>query len=681
MFFTLPLFAQSVDTAWVRTYNGPENQSEFANAIVVDKSGNIYVTGNSEGDYVTLKYHPSGTIAWVRRYDGPTSYIDAPKAITVDNSGNICVTGLSWGNGTGYDYATIKYYPSGDTAWVRRYNGPPGDRDDEAQAIAADDAGNIYVTGRSDGSSTLWDYATIKYHPNGDTAWVRRYNGPPGDRDDEAQAIAVDKAGNVYVTGWGAGNGTDYDYVTIKYYANGDTAWVRRYNGPTNHADYCNAIALDGSGNVYVTGSSYNDGTFWDCATIKYFSNGDTAWVRRYSASDNSEDYSVALVVDNSGNIYLTGISGDYFGNYIDYLTIKYLPDGDTAWVRRYNGPGNGDDYAYGIAIDDSNNAYVTGRSEGCLTIKYFPNGDTAWVRRYKGRDNYLNAAYAIALDGSDVVYVIGESFQGSETYSDYLTIKYSCKHPPIIDQIEAKYVVEGNELTFSVHVIDTDRDSIALHTTNMPANALFTDSCNGTGIFSFHPSYTQAGSYTVEFIATDPSGLADSELVCITVIEAGNQRPKLAPLKDAVAAINQVLSIRISATDPDGTIPHLFADSLPNNSFFHDSLNGKGIFTFTPDNSQYDSIYRVTFIASDDSLSDSAVMKITVIEYFTGDANGDGKVTVSDVIYLINYLFKGGPTPNPLLAGDANHDDKVTVADVIYLINYLFKGGPSPIF
>jgi hypothetical protein len=61
------------------------------------------------------------------------------------------------------------------------------------------------------------------------------------------------------------------------------------------------------------------------------------------------------------------------------------------------------------------------------------------------------------------------------------------------------------------------------------------------------------------------------------------------------------------------------------------------------------------------------------------GDANGDCKVGVSDMVYLINYLFKGGPVPVPLEVGDCNCDGKVTVGDVIYLINYLFKGGPAP--
>jgi hypothetical protein len=62
------------------------------------------------------------------------------------------------------------------------------------------------------------------------------------------------------------------------------------------------------------------------------------------------------------------------------------------------------------------------------------------------------------------------------------------------------------------------------------------------------------------------------------------------------------------------------------------------------------------------------------------GDANADGKITVSDVVYLVNYLFKGGPAAKPYEAGEANCDGRTTVSDVVYLVNYLFKGGPLPI-
>jgi hypothetical protein len=126
------------------------------------------------------------------------------------------VTGYSYGSGTSADYATIKYYPNGDTVWLRRYNGP-GNSNDYSYAIAIDDSGNIYVAGYSNSSETSDDYTTIKYYPNGDTAWVRRYNGP-GNSGDWAYAIAVDGSGNVYVTGYSVGDGTGEDFATIKYF-------------------------------------------------------------------------------------------------------------------------------------------------------------------------------------------------------------------------------------------------------------------------------------------------------------------------------------------------------------------------------------------------------------------------------------------------------------------------------
>jgi plastocyanin len=189
------------------------------------------------------------------------------------------VTGLSWG-GTGADSATIKYNPNGDTVWVRTYDGPSSDSDDDwSEDIEVDDGGNVYVTGRVNyfidksaaGSGSSVDYCTIKYYPNGDTAWVRTYDGPASSYD-VAYALSLDEYGNVYVTGESWENGTSSaDYATVKYDSDGNEAWVMRYDGPAGDQDYAAAVAVDASGYVYVTGSSYGGSvTYGDWATIKY---------------------------------------------------------------------------------------------------------------------------------------------------------------------------------------------------------------------------------------------------------------------------------------------------------------------------------------------------------------------------------------------------------------------------
>ena len=152
--------------------------------------------------------------------------------------------------------------------WAKRYNGP-GNGSDYAVSLAVDAEGNVYVTGGSAGVGSGDDYATIKYSPTGVRLWVKRYNGP-GNGTDIATALAVDAEGNVYVTGCSYADGTDYDYATIKYSATGVRIWAKRYNGPGNSYDYAKALAVDAEGNVYVTGRSTGDGSSGDYFTIKY---------------------------------------------------------------------------------------------------------------------------------------------------------------------------------------------------------------------------------------------------------------------------------------------------------------------------------------------------------------------------------------------------------------------------
>jgi beta-propeller repeat-containing protein len=213
--------------------------------------------------------------------------------------------------------------PSGKVqeAWVASYNGP-GNYVDQAAATAVDDSGNVYVTGGSYGSDGSSDYATIKYNAAGQEEWIARYNGP-AEGNDIAAAIAVDGSGNVYLTGSSVDPGGSPDYATIKYSSNGQEQWIARYNGPDAFFDEATAIAVDSSGNVYVTGSSYDSDSASDYATIKYDSAGQEQWVSRYDAPGQSFDDPSAIAIDDSGAVYVTGASSVADGVAPDYATVR----------------------------------------------------------------------------------------------------------------------------------------------------------------------------------------------------------------------------------------------------------------------------------------------------------------------------------------------------------------------
>jgi len=384
------IYAQ-VGPEWVQRYNGTGNNYGIATDLAVDGSGNVYVTGQSHNfgtanDYVTIKYNSNGDSLWVRRYNGLGNGEDGASSIAVDGSGNVYVTGSSqryWFQGSS-NYATIKYNSNGVQQWVRLY----GDSYGGANSIAIDGSGNVYVTGYSDNFGTALDYVTIKYDSNGVQKWVRIYNGP-GNRTDWAHCIAVDGSGNVYVTGYSSVEALQYEYATIKYNSNGDTLWVQRYNGrPDNSSSHGQSIAVDGSGNVYVTGSP---------ATIKYNSNGDSLWVQRYYGG-------IDLALDSSGNVYISGVA-----------TIKFNSSGVQQWSQINNGFG-----AISLVVDGSENVYVSSGNGDYITVKYDSNGDSLWGQRYNGPGNSSDFPYSLAVDGSGNVYVTGH---GGGVYT---TIKYS---------------------------------------------------------------------------------------------------------------------------------------------------------------------------------------------------------------------------------------------------------------
>jgi len=472
LFFPALTRAETAVEAWVQRYNGPRNGDDQAYAVTVDGSNNVIVTGYSTGsgssyDYTTIKYSSEGVPLWTNQYNGPGNGLDRSTAVAVDGSNNVIVTGYSY-NGTDNDYATIKYSSAGVSLWTNRYNGL-GNGFDWATSVAVDGSNNVIVTGYSAANGSFpnnYDYVTIKYSSTGVPLWTNRYNGP-GNSDDNATAMAVDGNNDVIVTGGSLGNGSSNDYATIKYSSEGVPLWTNRYNGPGNGNDSSCAVAVDGSNNVIVTGYSAANGSVpfnYDYVTIKYSNTGVPLWTNRYNGPGNSDDNATAVAVDSSNNVIVTGYSdveGGYVGNY-DYTTIKYSSAGVPLWTNSYNGPGNGNDVAYAVAVDGSNNVIVTGNSynganNDYATIKYSNVGVPLWTNRYNGPGNGDDYAKAVTLDRSGNIIVTGYSV-GSGSGYDFATVKYVCVSPPAITtQPTSLTNNSGTTATFSVKATGTE--------------------------------------------------------------------------------------------------------------------------------------------------------------------------------------------------------------------------------
>lgn len=448
------IWALNVETAiartlWSSTYNGPGNFVDQSRAIAVDTLGNVYVTGESQGsgtfeDYCTIKYRPSGDTAWVRRFNGADT-CDFARSVAVDEQGNVYVTGYSATSGAVYRWVTIKYDSTGQQLWLKDFTAPGGNTALAAK-VALDDAGNAYVAGSTSGVDTSLDYTLVKYSSAGDTLWARRYDGP-GSLRDSLIALFVDSAGNAYVTGYSfsLAQATQEDFATIKYRPNGDTAWVRRYDGPGNFYDLGTCLTVDLQGNVYVAGNSIGSPVFqWDWATIKYDSVGNELWVGRSPEAGFAYD----IACDNFGNVAVAGtrvgIGADW-----DFATIRYFPNGDTIWRRTYGGISNSTDIAYSVETDTLGNTYATGKIllDGPQwrsgTIKYDSAGGFQWMQLH--RPTQGGAEGWASLADRSFVYTTGPGSTPS-TYWDFSTVKYD-------EHFQLGTAGDRNRLSFSYQI------------------------------------------------------------------------------------------------------------------------------------------------------------------------------------------------------------------------------------
>jgi len=359
---------------WLRQLGTSANDS--ANGVAPDGTGGVYVTGHTEGslggpfvgdtDIWLARYDSVGNQLWIRQLSstGNLFSYDYAYAATADGSGGVYVTGQTMGSlggqffGPGAD-AWVAHY---DSAGVQLWNRQLGSQSvDAGFSVAPNASGGVYVGGYSTSPITGYPFSWLAhYDATGNQIWIRQID--PSNTS-VIYAAAPDGSGGVFVGGstignMAAPNAGDNDIWLAHYDAAGNRLWIRQLG--TNMSEGVTAAAPDGSGGVFVSGSTLGglvgaSAGLYDTWLAQYDSAGNQLWIRQYGT--NSSDYPTGAAPDFSGGVYLGGATwGD--------LGAPNAGSSD-AWLARFSGVGSGQLISYCTAGTSSAGCVATMSATG----------------------------------------------------------------------------------------------------------------------------------------------------------------------------------------------------------------------------------------------------------------------------------------------------------------------------
>ena len=382
-------------TAQIGTTGGDTSRS-----VAVDASGNAYISGSTYGgfdgpsagstDGFLSKFDSDGNALWTTQFG--TNRYDCSQSVALDASGNAYVTGFTEGHLDGTnagqeDAFLIKFDSGGNKLWTTQFG---SNRTDMSHSVAVDRWDNVYINGYTEGdlagSSGDYDGFLSKFNSSGSKLWTTQFGTI---RSDQSVSVAADASGNVYVSGstygdLGGSNEGDRDVFLSKFDSGGNGLWTTQFG--TSRWDVSASVVVDASGNVYISGDTYggldglNAGDH-DAFLSRFDSDGNKLWTTQIGS--NADDRSCSVAVDALGNAYITGytegdLDGPNAGDYDGFLH-KFDSDGNEIWTTQF---GTSDrDHSRSVAVDASGNVYISGSTNGDLGGPNAGGGDAFLVK------------------------------------------------------------------------------------------------------------------------------------------------------------------------------------------------------------------------------------------------------------------------------------------------------------
>lgn len=407
-------YTSSFQTNWESKYDSKGFSSDAARNVLEDNEGNIYVAGYNSRQAILIKYNAAMTEQWkyiVSDTIGYDPYYKFEPSMVLDNSGNIYfATSLKYDT-TAYDILISKIDPSGNILFSIRIDAP-GNSTAQLRAIATDNFGNLIVSGATDVGFIA------KYSSSGNRMWIRNYT------EFYYYQKLIAKNDEIYFMG---------DNTIIKYAETGDQLWSSTFQ-PNSYVNFFLDFKVDKANNIIACGSGVLQGSQENYIIVKYDTDGNLIWNNYYNGLRNSYDEANSIDVDSLNNVFVSGRAFESVSVPRSSLTmLKLDPAGNQLWKKIISNP-SGEIAPGKVCVDKFNDVYVSsggGRNAGFasinfsyLLVKYRSNGDSVWSSVYN-HPEYKNYSSDFVITKYNSIVMTGKAY-GNNTSYDITTLKYS---------------------------------------------------------------------------------------------------------------------------------------------------------------------------------------------------------------------------------------------------------------